>query len=173
MRRTCSLRGALPLWGAPERAPRSGAGLPLGKQDFPTTWIFPYPAPSWRPCRPCAARRSGDCVDRVQSRLRLKELPSTLAGIAVMRLIQRRFLRTRKDSFTVRLPFNTHRNLNVAPTPIPYSRTSKIDVITGLLRLPSSGRRRSMAASAISTSSCTSSGVNAPSVTMSHGHSVA
>ena len=152
---TCSLRGALPPLGAPERAQRAERGFPRSRQDSPTTWISsihgslarelpkaegvalntqqfphvahpprpnlrakrarahcvehcplwgrrserserrgaspaadripllhgspPYTAPSRRPCRPRAARGSGDCVDRVQSRLRLWELPSAAA----------------------------------------------------------------------------------------------
>ena len=69
--------------GAPERAVTASTaatrGFPSAAKDVPITWILWYPAPSRRPCRPRAARGSGDCVDRVQSRLRLWELPSAAA----------------------------------------------------------------------------------------------
>lgn len=46
-------------------------------------------------------------------------------------------------------------------------------VLFGLERRCILGKRRSMAARPISTSSCTSSGVKAPTVTISHGRRVA
>lgn len=48
------------------------------------------------------------------------------------------------------LDFLPHRRVTSG---IFYFRASRMEVITGLLRLPSTGRRRSMAAMAISTSS--------------------
>ena len=64
---------------------------PSAAENIPTTWILWYTAPS-RPRlrRRRAARGSGDCVDRPQTPLRLKELPSIRTGI----FLSHKFFRT-------------------------------------------------------------------------------
>ena len=66
MRRMCSLRGALPLWGRRSEHREAERGFPAATENSLTTWILWYLAPSRGSCR------------------RLKELPLRRTGTKVL-----------------------------------------------------------------------------------------